>query len=220
MRLTIVPAIFPILLAGSGLSQHSPAQPCHIEGGIPLTLHNATTALTHRAHRRQSPEQIQEGTGKGYFADITLGASAQTFSVLFDTGSNDLWLLSATGAAPGQASVDTSDQSISPYGGGGAGCNPSYGAQGKSVSGTVYEAPYTIAGTTSTNAFCLADSSDFGTTRDGIIGMGFCVGSAVSQATGVQTNCPLRALGWDSFGSSPDVSFAAPLLSCRESEAD
>lgn len=178
--------------------RRQPAQPRHVENHIPLTLRNATASPL---HRRQSPEQVQEvNEGKFYVADITLGASQQPFSVIFDTGSSDLWLPSANGALPGHPAVDTSDTSISAYNGGGVACSKGYGPQNRMVSGTVYEAQYTIAGTTPTNAFCLVDSNGFGADADGIIGMGPCANSGVSAATGDQGNCPLLALGWDSFG--------------------
>ena len=203
MMRSLALAILAALTTGVAAAPAAPsariqrAQPRHVTSKIPLTLRRNATSL----HRRQSPEQISElNEGKFYTAAITLGDSAQPFTVIFDTGSSDLWLPSAAGAVGGHPAVDLSDTSIQPYGGGGLACSDIYGSQQTEVSGTVYTAPYNLADTQVTNAFCLVDVNGFAPDADGIIGLGPCVGG-VTKATGDTNDCPLRALGWDSFGN-------------------
>ncbi|MCJ1452488.1 hypothetical protein MMC28_002831 [Mycoblastus sanguinarius] len=126
-----------------------------------------------------------------------LPGSNQQFSVLVDTGSVDLFL-PAAGAGP--HNTVQPDPSILPYAGSPA-CSEAYGPAGdQGITGTIYTAPYSLAGSNAppSSAFCLvSDEGSYGAPEDGVMGFGFCLGSSVAAQTG---NCPLQALGWSSFG--------------------
>ena len=131
-----------------------------------------------------------------YVAPLTLGTNQQ-FSIIFDTGSTDLFLPTA-GAGP--HNTVQADPSVVPYNGGGVQCSEAYGGRTQGILGQIYTAPYSLAGSNAaaSSAFCLvSDEGSFSSPADGILGLGFCNGGSVALQTG---NCPLAALGWSSFG--------------------
>lgn len=200
---TIWLCILASALAAPGLRPNSPSTPKS------YPLHLSDSGLL----KRQSTEQMDEDNGKHvkypplpwpsqptfntaqYAAILTLG-TGQNFNVLVDTGSTDLFL-PAAGAGP-HNSVQP-DPSIVPYPGSPA-CMENYGGNSQQISGTIYTAPFTFAGTTTGagSPFCLV--SDLGGYRadpDGVLGLQPCASGNVALQTGA---CPLGSLGWSSFG--------------------
>ena len=80
-------------------------------------------------------------------------------------------------------------------------CTEAYGGQNQGITGQIYTAPYSLAGSNAaaSSTFCLvSEEGSFASPADGILGLGFCNQGSVATQTG---NCPLAALGWSSFGS-------------------
>ncbi|KAG7002010.1 hypothetical protein G7Y79_00029g063060 [Physcia stellaris] len=116
---------------------------------------------------------MDEDNGKHYAAILTLG-SGQNFNVLVDTGSTDLFL-PAAGAGP--HNTVQPDPSIVPYPGSPA-CMENYGGNSQRISGTIYTAPFTFAGTTTGagSPFCLvSDLGGYKADEDGVLGLQPCL---------------------------------------------
>ncbi|CRG82674.1 hypothetical protein PISL3812_00018 [Talaromyces islandicus] len=138
---------------------------------------------------RKSQKQKRQSDGPDYldyagywFANITAGG--QPASVLFDTGSADLWLVDPSAGSDATNGVQTWDPTTADNTSqmGGETFNIGYGQGGNGVSGNVYQTDVCIGEACTTMAVGSATTDQgLGTfPRSGILGMAFKGGNSVS----------------------------------------
>ncbi|MCJ1477704.1 hypothetical protein MMC13_006377 [Lambiella insularis] len=160
----------------------------------PILMIHRTNSNGRDLKKRQANTGITE-LGGHYTIDMTLGSDGQSFTVIVDTGSSDLWLLASRidGQPPADPSITNQN----------TGCSDTYGAQAAKVSGTIYNAPYNIADTSASGLFCYVTAtsgfSDPGNV-DGILGLGQPIESPSNTVSGQTGNNPNTVLGWANFG--------------------
>ncbi|XP_037924065.1 lysosomal aspartic protease-like [Hermetia illucens] len=133
--------------------------------------------ITHRTVKgRSGVELLKNYAGFDYYGEIGIGTPAQTFTVIFDTGSSNLWIPSISCDSNGCSNHKKYDSSASEtYVARGEGIQMSY--EGQSMKGHLSQDTITVAGLTVTNqifAEATSLSSAFTDTYfDGVLGLAY-----------------------------------------------